>query len=138
MDIRQITPTYHVSPQIDAVDAQAIKDAGIVRVICNRPDAEVPPALQAETIGAAMRAAGLEYEVLPLTHTTMTPENVARQSRLAQADGPVLAYCASGTRCTMIWALAQAGTLSSDDILDTAAKAGYDIGGLRPTLDAMA
>lgn len=138
MDIRQITPTYHVSPQLDAVDAQAIKDAGFVRVVCNRPDAEVPPALQSDAIGAAMRAAGLEFEVLPLTHLTMTPENVAIQEGFAQADGPVLAYCASGTRCTMIWALAQAKTLSTDDILNTAAKAGYDIGGLRPTLDALA
>lgn len=138
MDIRQITPTYHVSPQIDAADAQAIKDAGYVRVICNRPDSEVPPALQSDAIGAAMRAAGLEYEFLPLTHMTMNPENVARQDGLAQADGPVLAYCASGTRCTMLWALARAGSLSSDAILDTAAKAGYDLGGLRPTLDALA
>lgn len=136
MDIRQITPTYHVSPQIDAEDAQAIIDAGFVRVVCNRPDSEVPPALQSEAIGAAMRAAGLEFEFLPLTHMTMTPENAALQNGFAQAEGPVLAYCASGTRSTVIWALSQAGTLSTDEILAAAAKAGYDIAGFRPTLDA--
>ncbi|WP_299930288.1 TIGR01244 family sulfur transferase [uncultured Pelagimonas sp.] len=139
MDMRQITPTYHVSPQISPEDAQAIKDAGFVRVICNRPDAENPPALQAEAVGTAMRAAGLEFEVLPLTHQTMTPANVARQDELAQtADGPVLAYCASGTRSTVIWALSQAGHQSTDAILDAAAKGGYDLAGLRPTLDAIA
>lgn len=138
MDMRQITPTYHVSPQIEAADAQAIKDAGFVRVICNRPDTEVPPALQAEAIGTAIRAVGLEFEVLPLTHQTMTPENIARQQAFAEADGPVLAYCASGTRCTVIWALGQAGKLATDDILNTAANAGYDLGGLRATLDATA
>ncbi len=139
MDMRQITPTYHVSPQISPEDAQAIKDAGFVRVICNRPDAENPPALQADAIGAAMRAVGLEFEVLPLTHQTMTPANVTRQDELAQtANGPVLAYCASGTRCTVIWALSQAGQQTTDAILDAAAKGGYDLAGLRPTLDAIA
>ncbi|MGH1416673.1 MAG: TIGR01244 family sulfur transferase [Pelagimonas sp.] len=138
MDMRQITPTYFVSPQISPEDAQAIKDAGFVRVICNRPDAENPPELQANAIGEALRAAGLEFEILPLTHQTMTSENSELQTKLAQADGPVLAYCASGTRCTVIWALAQAGKLPVDDILDTAAQAGYDLAGMRPTLEAMA
>ncbi len=138
MDMRQITPTYHVSPQISPEDAQAIKDAGFVRVICNRPDVENPPPFQAEAIGAAMRAVGLEFEVLPLTHQTMTSENAARQEEMAQADGPVLAYCASGTRCTVIWALSQAGKLTTDEILTTAAGAGYDLAGMRPTLEAIA
>lgn len=139
MDIRKITDRYHVSPQIAAEDAEAIKAAGITRVICNRPDAEVPPDLQADTIGAAMRAAGLEFEILPLTHQTMTPENVSRQQALAEeSEGPVLAYCASGTRCTVIWALGQAGAMDTDAILSTAAQGGYDLAGLRGTLDAMA
>ncbi|MBO9467021.1 TIGR01244 family phosphatase [Tropicibacter sp. R15_0] len=138
MDIRQITPSYFVSPQISPEDAQTIKDAGFVRVICNRPDAEIPPSHQADAMGEAMRAAGLEFEVLPLTHQTMTPENVARQMELASAEGPVLAYCASGTRCTVIWALSQATEKSADEILSTAANAGYDLAGLRPTLDAIA
>ena len=138
MDMRQITPTYSVSPQISPQDAQAIKDAGFVRVICNRPDSEVPPSHQAEAVGAAMKAVGLEFEVLPLTHQTMTPDNVARQAELAATDGPVLAYCASGTRCTVVWALSQATLQSPDAIIDAAAQAGYDLAGMRPTLTAMA
>lgn len=136
--MRQITPTYFVSPQISVQDAQAIKDAGFTRVICNRPDAEVPPSHQANTVGEAMRAVGLDFAVLPLTHQTMTPDNVARQAELATADGPVLAYCASGTRSTVIWALSQAGSMTSDEILGVAAQAGYDLGGLRQTLEAIA
>lgn len=139
MDIRKITDRYYVSPQIAAEDAEAIKAAGITRVICNRPDAEVPGDFQADTIGAAMRAAGLEFEVLPLTHQTMTPENIARQQALAEgAEGTVLAYCASGTRSTVIWALGQAGSMDTDDILRTAAQGGYDLSGLRGALDSVA
>lgn len=139
MQPRQITDRYFVSPQIDPEDVGAIRDAGFTRVICNRPDGEVPPSHQAEAIGAAARDAGLEFEVLPLTHQTMTPDNVAAQDALVQgAPGKVLAYCASGTRCTVIWALSRAGQDPVDDILGRAAEAGYDLAGLRPTLEAMA
>jgi uncharacterized protein (TIGR01244 family) len=138
MDIRQIDQRYHVSPQIDPQDAEALAEAGFTRVICNRPDAEVPPSHQAEAVGAAVRAAGLEFEVLPLTHQTMTPENVARQAELVEgAPGKVLAYCASGTRCTVVWALGQAASRSPEEILEKAAGAGYQLEGLRPTLEAI-
>ncbi len=139
MDIRQITPQYHVTPQIEVEDIPAIKAAGFATVICNRPDVEVPPSHQADAIGAAVTEAGMGFEVLELTHQTMTPQNVALQMELANgADGKVLAYCASGTRCTVVWALGQVGKLSTDEILATAAQGGYDLGGLRPTLEALA
>lgn len=138
MDIRQITPAYFVSPQIDPADLPAIAEAGFTCVICNRPDGENPPSHQAEAMAQAAEAAGVAFKVLPLTHQTMTPDNVAAQMGfVADAPGKVLAYCASGTRCTVIWALGQAGTLSVDDILATAQKGGYDLEGLRPTLTAM-
>lgn len=139
MDMRQITPNYFVAPQIDASDADDIASAGIKTVICNRPDAEVGPELQADAIDAAVTATGVKFVRLPLTHQTMNPENVARHaSVLAQSDGPVLAYCASGTRSTIVWALGQAGKMGIDDILAAARSGGYDLDNLRPTLDAIA
>ncbi len=136
MDIRPITPHYAVTPQISVEDLPAIKAAGFARVICNRPDAEVPPSHEAAAIAAAAKEQGLDFIALPLTHQTMTPENIAKQAELVEtADGPVLAYCASGTRCTVIWALGQAGKASADDILTTAAKAGYMLDQLRPQLE---
>ncbi|MCR8825765.1 TIGR01244 family sulfur transferase [Pseudosulfitobacter koreensis] len=138
MDIRQITPDYFVSPQIDPADMPAIAEAGFTCVICNRPDSEIPPSHHADVMAQAAEAAGLAFKVLPLTHQTMTPDNVAAQMGFAaDAPGKVLAYCASGTRCTVIWALGQAGTQSVDDILATAQKGGYDLEGLRPTLTAL-
>ncbi|WP_171240009.1 TIGR01244 family sulfur transferase [Ruegeria sp. HKCCA5491] len=136
MEIRRITPRYAVSPQITVEDVSAIAEAGFVKVICNRPNTEVPSDMQSDAIGEAVRAAGLDYEVLELTHQTMTPENVARQRELAEScSGPVLAYCASGTRCSIIWALGQCDRMSTDDILDATTKAGYALENLRPTLD---
>lgn len=139
MDARMITPRYSVSPQIAVEDIPAIVAAGFTTVICNRPDEEVPPSHQAAALRAAVESAGLKFEVLPLTHQTMTAENVAKQRALYEgAEGPVLAYCASGTRCSVIWALGQAGDLGVDVVLNTTAQAGYDLSNLRPSLEALA
>lgn len=139
MDIRPITDRYAVSPQIDPEDADAIKAAGITTVICNRPDMEVPPSHHSDAMRVAIEAAGLRFEVLPITHQTMTPDRVAAQAAIvAASDGPVLAYCASGTRCSILWALSQAGQQDPDAILGAVARAGYDLWALRPTLEAAA
>jgi uncharacterized protein (TIGR01244 family) len=139
MDIRPLTPHYAVSPQISPEDLPLIAEAGFSAVICNRPDAENPPEWHAAAMAEAAQAAGLQFHNLPLTHQTMTPENAARQRDLIDAaTGPVLAYCASGTRSSVIWSLGQAGHLSTDEILAATAQAGYQLDQLRPALDAMA
>ncbi|GAA6187528.1 TIGR01244 family sulfur transferase [Litorivita sp. NS0012-18] len=139
MDIRNITPRYAVSPQIEPQDLAALKAEGFTTVICNRPDAEIPPALQANAMAAAAAEAGLAFHVIPLTHQTMNPENIAAQKAAMEGSaGPVLAYCASGTRCSVIWSLMQAGQMPTDEIIAATAKAGYQLDGLRPTLEALA
>ncbi|GAA6162691.1 protein tyrosine phosphatase family protein [Pelagimonas sp. KU-00592-HH] len=139
MDIRQITPRYFVAPQISAEDVAALADAGFTHVICNRPDAEVPPSHQADAIGDAVTAAGLTFVVNPLTHDTMTPDRCALQRKtLEEAPGKVLAYCASGTRSTVCWSLGHADTLTVDEIVNAAAQGGYDMRPLAPRIASLA
>ena len=139
MQIHHLSPDYAVSPQISPEDVAAIVQAGFAGVICNRPDTEVPHALRADALRHAVEAAGLRFEELPLTHQTMTSDNIAKQVELAKAcNGPVLAYCASGTRCSVVWAISQVGHMSVDHILQKARSAGYNLEGLRPTLSSMA
>jgi uncharacterized protein (TIGR01244 family) len=136
MDIRQITPRYYVAPQISPDQMDALKEAGITRILCNRPDEEVPPALAAAAIQAAAEAAGLEFGVQPLTHSTMTEEVIAHNRELgADKDGITLAYCASGTRSCIAWALGQAGKQSANDILSAAQGGGYDLENMRGFLE---
>lgn len=136
---RKLTENYSVSPQISPEDVAVLRDLGFVMVLCNRPDGEIPPDLQSAAMREAVEDAGLRFEVLPLTHQTMNAENIQRQQELVEsAGGPVLAYCASGTRCTVIWALGQAATQGADAVIETAREAGYDISGLRPTLESLA
>jgi uncharacterized protein (TIGR01244 family) len=49
-----------------------------------------------------------------------------------------VAYCASGNRSTIVWALGVAGEVPVDEILQCAAKNGYDLAWLRPQLEALA
>ncbi|MEJ6402462.1 TIGR01244 family sulfur transferase [Yoonia sp. 2307UL14-13] len=139
MDIRPLSPAYAVSPQIGVEDIPAIIAAGYSTIICNRPDAEVPPSHQAAAIEAAAKAAGLAFVIIPVTHQSLNMEMVNEQ-RAAQdaADGPVLAYCASGTRSSIVWSLSQADAMSADDIISATTSAGYSLDGLRPQLEALA
>lgn len=137
MDLRKISERYSVAPQLQPEEMQAAADAGFAAVICNRPDVEVPGALQAPVMRQAAEAAGLEFHYLPLTHQTFTQDLVQRQRAIMDAaEKPVLAYCASGTRSTIAWALGQAGSMPVDDILSATRDGGYDLSTIRPTLEA--
>ena len=138
MDPRKITDRYSVSPQIAPEDAEALKAAGFTTVICNRPDTEVPPGLQADAVGDAVRRVGLRFEVLPITHQTLTHENARRQAEIVgHSDGPVLAYCASGTRSTFLWAIGATADMPPAKIVEAGARAGYDLGPLIPALEQL-
>ena len=139
MDIRPITDSYAVSPQIALEDIAAIAEAGFTTVICNRPDAEIPTQIQADAMRQAAEAAGLRFIENPITPGGLSEDVVAAHgTAIDQANGPVLAYCASGTRSTFAWALTQAGALPTDQIIAAGAAQGYDLGMLRGTLDMMA
>ncbi|MFN3724578.1 MAG: TIGR01244 family sulfur transferase [Paracoccaceae bacterium] len=139
MDIRPLTPDYAVSPQIDPEDFAAIKAAGYTRVINNRPDGEIPPSHHAKAMQAAAEAAGLEFVVNPVISGALTMANVTAQAEaIASATGPVLAYCASGNRSSICWALAKAGEMPTDDLVAIPARHGYNLEGLRPQIDMLA
>lgn len=139
MDIRQITPDYAVSPQIDPDDIPEIAAAGFTTIICNRPDAEVPPSHHASVMAEAAHNAGLRFVDIPVTHQGLNMQMIdAQKQAISDSAGPVLAYCASGTRSSIVWSLASAGSMPTDDIIAATAAAGYDLGGMRPQLDTLA
>jgi uncharacterized protein (TIGR01244 family) len=139
MEIRALTPTYAVSPQIEPADLAAIKAAGYTTVINNRPDGEIAEDLHGPLMAAAAEALGLTFIINPLIPGNFTPENIAIQAgAVAQSNGPVFAYCASGNRCSIIWALMNAGKMPVDDLIAVPARFGYNLGHLRPRLEAAA
>ena len=139
MDIRRLTDTYAVSPQIDTADLAAIRAAGYTTIIDNRPDGEIPPHLHADAMHKAALAAGLQFVANPVIGGAMTMDNVTAQgTAIAAATGPVLAYCASGNRSSQVWALFMAGRMPTDDLIGLPARFGYQLEGLRPQIEMLA
>jgi len=139
---RPLNETLSVSPQISLDDIALAKQQGVTMIINNRPDGEDPSAPQSADVEAGAKAAGLNYVAIPITHSGFSaPQVDAMISALDKArtgGGKVLAYCCSGTRSTLLWALAQAKLGKNPTQLSaTAAGAGYDLTPIRPMLDAL-
>ncbi len=99
----------------------------------------MPVELQAGAIRIAAEAAGLAFVLNPVTHQGLDDDMVHLQRQtIDDAGGPVLAYCASGTRSSIVWSLGQAGRMPADAIIAATSRAGYDLGGLRARLEALA
>lgn len=139
MDIRRLTSDHAVSPQIAPEDMAAIRAAGFATVIDNRPDGEIPPGLHAGVMAAAAAAAGLRFVANPVVGGAISEANVALQREvLDTAEGPVFAYCASGNRCSIVWAMANAGRRPTDELIATAARCGYNLEPFRDRIDGFA
>jgi len=135
MDIRPLDPALHVAPQIALEDVPALKAAGYATLISNRPDGEEPGQPDAAAVRAAAEAAGLAFVHIPVSMPTLGPGEVeALRRALDTLPGPALAFCRSGTRSTVLWALSQAGGRPADELIAAAAAVGYDLSGLRPQL----
>lgn len=140
MQIRPLNESVAVSPQIAPDDIPAIKAAGFAAIVNNRPDDEEPGQPSGADIRAAAEAAGLKYSAVPVTGAGFSHPQLDGMARaLVEAEGPVLAYCRSGTRSCNLWALAAAKAGRNPELLhQQAEKAGYDLSAIRPTLDALA
>ena len=139
MDLRPLSETMFVAPMLQPADMAALAERGVAAVICNRPDAEVPPDHRAAAFERAAEAAGLAFTYNPVAMPNLTRDAVDEQAdAIAAADGPVVAYCASGTRSAVLWALAEAGARPTADILEALAAAGYPMPGLGAQIDALA
>ena len=138
--IRTVDDSISVAPQIQPEDIAAIKAAGFVAVVNNRPDEEQDGQPDGDAIRAAAEAAGLTYTAIPIGHGGFSHSQIAAMvDVLEDAGGPVLAFCRSGTRSCNLWALARARMGDSpDELIEKGAGAGYDLEGLRPLLDQLA
>ena len=137
---RQLTDTVFASPQIGLDQVAEAKAQGIALIVNNRPEDESDDQTPGAEIEAAARAAGIGYVAIPVTHAGFSESQVTAMAEALRASpGPVLAYCRSGTRSTLLWALAEASrgvdpaTLSAQ-----AAEAGYDLAPVRAMVDMLA
>ncbi|MET1110986.1 MAG: TIGR01244 family sulfur transferase [Allosphingosinicella sp.] len=125
--------TFVFVRQLTAGDLDEAAAKGIRLIVNNRPDAEEPGQPSSAELEAAARAAGLNYVHIPVAGAFAPAQIEAMAEALEQ--GPVLAFCRSGTRSTFLWALARARRGASvEESVAAAAAAGYDLGPIRTWL----
>lgn len=137
MDLRKLTPFLSVSPQITAEEVGIAASMGFKTLICNRPENESEDQPEMQSIIDACERQGMAWHYQPVISGKVTDENAVNFGNLLkEVQGPVLAFCRTGTRCTTLWALSESHHLDVNAVLDTAKQAGYDLAGLRPRLEA--
>ena len=134
---RKLTDKIYVAPQIECADVGEAATQGVTLIINNRPEDESADQTPGADIEAAAKAAGLAYVAIPVTHAGFAEWQVtAMADALDAAEGKVLAYCRSGTRSTLLWALARASRGDHPAVLsEQAADAGYDLSPVTAMMD---
>jgi uncharacterized protein (TIGR01244 family) len=139
-DFRELSGNVLASPQITLADIELARAAGVRTIVNNRPERESEDQTPGPDIEAAARAADIDYIAIPISHGNFGESEVAAMvAALDRTNGKVLAYCRTGTRSTLLWALARAAQGAPlDAIADAAANAGYDVSPVIPGMTALA
>jgi uncharacterized protein (TIGR01244 family) len=104
---RQIDEKVLVSGQIHPEDVKAFAEQGITMIVNNRPDGEDPHQPFGAEIEEAARAAGVGYRSIPIIRGIGPADAEAMQDAINATQGKLLAFCRSGTRSALAWALAK-------------------------------
>ena len=129
MDIHSVIPTLCVSPQIQADDLETLARLGYRTIICNRPDGEAVDQPQSSVLANYASRLGIEFFYQPVISGQIEPADGEQFAQLlTRAKPPVLAYCRTGTRSIILWALSERGKQTPAAIRQLTVQAGYQIG----------
>ena len=126
--IRQLDDKTLISGQIRPADVPQLKELGVTMIVNNRPDGEDPDQPRAADIEEAAAQAGIAYRFVPITRGIGPSDVECMEEALAAADGKMLAFCRSGNRSALAWAVARREQGASIEELEkAAAQAGVDL-----------
>lgn len=139
-DFKKLSDRVFASPQITIADVERARALGVDVIVNNRPEGEAEDQTAGSAIEAAAQAAGIDYVAIPITPGHFSQAEVeAMAEALGRSEGKVLAYCRTGTRSTLLWALAQARQgVPLEAIAATASAAGYDVSPVMPAMAELA
>ena len=126
---KQLDHSTFVSGQVEPHHIDEAKQLGITMVINNRPDGEDASQPTSATMEQACTDCGLAYRHVPIARG-MGPTDIAamRDAIHATGDGKLLAFCRSGNRSTLAWALARREDgAHADDLIRAAEGAGFSL-----------
>lgn len=127
--LRQLDDKTLVSGQISPADVAELQRQGVTMIVNNRPDHEDEGQPLSGEIEEAAGRAGVEFRFIPITRGIGPADVEAMHDAMrACGDGKLLAFCRTGTRSTLAWAVARAREgVPSGDIERGAASAGVDL-----------
>ena len=126
---RQLDDRTLVSGQIKPEDVPALRELGISLIVNNRPDHEDVGQPESDDIESAAQAAGIEYRHVPIARG-MGPSDIEdMRAAIKEAEGgTLLAFCRSGNRSTLAWAVAKSEDGTPRDELERCAEnAGFSL-----------
>ena len=127
---RQLDEKTLVNGQISPDDVAELKALGVTLIVNNRPDGEDVGQPESDDIEAAAKAAGIDYRHVPIARG-LGPSDIEamRDAMHSVGDGKLFAFCRSGNRSTLAWAVAKSEDGMSREELDRCAnQAGFDLG----------
>ena len=127
---RQLDDKTLVNGQISPADIEELKSLGVTLIVNNRPDGEDVGQPESDDIEAAAKAAGIDYRHVPIARG-LGPSDIEamREAMHATGDGKMFAFCRSGNRSTLAWAVARSEDgASSEELHRQANDAGFDLG----------
>ena len=117
-----------VSGQIQPADVVELKRLGVTLIVNNRPDGEDEGQPAAAEIEAAAEEAGIAYRFVPILRGIGPSDVEAMQEAIDAAEGKLFAFCRTGNRSTLAWAVARRGQGASiEELQQAAARAGIDL-----------
>ncbi|WP_274584174.1 TIGR01244 family sulfur transferase [Neisseria leonii] len=139
MPVYRLSDTLYTAPQLDAETVRTAADLGIRSVVCHRPDGEEAGQPSFADIQRLLAAHGIIYsrhQPTTARHISAT-EAAAFQALLDELPAPTLAYCRTGTRSSLLWAMTEAakGRHAGSLTAHIAAQSGLD---LQPFADRIA
>ena len=135
MKLAILTPHVSALAQPSEDDIRELADLGYRSIIGNRPDGEAPDQPAWATLQAAALARGMEAVHIPVVASQIGAADIrAFREALEGLPKPIVAFCRTGTRSALLWALANPDGLTPDDRIEIAAKQGYDLEPFRARL----
>ena len=128
--MRELDGKTWVSGQIAPEDMPELTRHGVTMIVNNRPDDEDLGQPLSGDIQAVAERAGIEYRHIPIARGIGPADVNAMQDAIRECgDGKMLAFCRSGNRSALAWAVARAEDgVPREELEACAAKAGIDLG----------
>lgn len=137
MQLKRLNSELAVTPQIEPSDIETLEALGYRSIIGNRPDGEAPDQPDWASVRAAATARGMEAVHIPVVASQISDADIEKfRITVEQLPKPIAAFCRTGTRSTLLWALVNAGNLTIDERIGIAAAEGYDLTPFREQIAA--